>query len=213
MAAKGLFLRQTSYIGYSTPCNDYICWYDSTWNIVPALRSASTGPASLQAIPETGLAPCSTNSNKTCPWYLILLPDHTCIVALDNATAAFAKAATWCVLCLCWSILSILGLLSAREWTPRSRRVIPGLSNASDVSFQSGADPSLYLSAAEAAPSGSDIPPVSNKQLIFCWWLYSDRLLVARDRGRCGRCRCRHWPEICCLRLGRWRNRTVSNTT
>ena len=144
----GLFLRQTSYIGYATPCADWICWYDSSWNVVSALRppsgdssSSSGGPdatsegVALQAIPETGLAPCITNSNTTCHWYLILLPDHSCIVSPDNGTAAFAKVATW--------------------------RVVPGLSNATDVSFQSVAEPSLFISAAEASASSGDTPPGS----------------------------------------------------
>ena len=132
VAAKGLFMRQTGFVGYATPCDDWVCWYDSTWNVVLALRSASDSAdksmdlVSLQAIPETGLAPCTTNSNNPCPWFLVLLPDHTCIVQLDNGTAAFAKAATW--------------------------MVVPGLSNASAVTFQSVADPTLYISSAE--PSG-----------------------------------------------------------
>eukprot|EP01044_Picomonas_judraskeda_P007125 COSAG03_NODE_748_length_6004_cov_3.279255_4_plen_784_part_00 len=133
-AGPRLFLRQTSYVGYATPCNEYICWYDSTWNTVPALRASegATGHVSLQTIPETGLQPCRTNSNQPCPWYLVLLPDRSCSVALDNGTVSFARIASW--------------------------KIVAGLSNVSAVSFQSVANPQLYLAAAEPAVDGADVP-------------------------------------------------------
>ena len=92
---------------YATPCDEYICWYDSTWNLVPALHEAAVEDrdrdqdqdqlVSLQTIPETGLAPCSTDSNVSCPWYLLLDVGNACNVQHSNNTKEYALAASWCV--------------------------------------------------------------------------------------------------------------------
>ena len=75
---------------------DWICWYDSSFKLVAGLaalasadsdseggggnrrarRAQQAGGArprvSFMSIPETGLAPCHTNSNESCPWYLVV---------------------------------------------------------------------------------------------------------------------------------------------
>ena len=90
-AAQGLYLRQTSYMGYATPCSDPICAYDSTFKLVAGISGAGGGESvSFMSIPESGLAPCKTDSNISCPWYLIVDGGRV-NAALDNGTAAMPR--------------------------------------------------------------------------------------------------------------------------
>ena len=132
-AAQGLYLRQTSYMGYATPCSDNICAYDSTFKLVAGISGAGGGDSvSFMSIPESGLAPCKTDSNVSCPWYLIVDGGRV-NAALDNGTGAFKQVASW--------------------------KRVPGLSDTSAMSFRSQHDQSLYLAVSPGdAPVAGDVP-------------------------------------------------------
>ena len=130
-----LFLWQTNFDGYATPCDDWICWYDSSMNLVAALdpAAAATGKAiSFQSIPETGLVPCTTNSAAPCRWYMTLQANGAvnALYIPASKVVTFAANASWNV-------------------------VAAANGNASQVSYTNVASPSLYLSAGAAAPGSA----------------------------------------------------------
>ena len=141
-AEPALFLRQTSYIGYATPCPDRGCWYDSSFSVVPALsnkhvmHNTSNSMISFQSAPETPLTPCETDSTSACPWYLTVQSSGAVMLAKDDGTAAFATSASF-----------------ERQ---------PGLANASAVSYASTLPAKLgWLLAGRGAANATGLPVIS----------------------------------------------------